>query len=412
MLNGIQAEEESILRYADGFHLIVTWCAILVPLGIASFWKKRKSHTFLFVLLAVFFLYGMLCALAHWAYIQFFYPWYAIVAAEGFMLLARGPRLQKHRVARAVLCAVFILQPLYVVTFYSLNLAQPRVPLWNQLKEQIQAFTWLGRHSATTSNQFPGDGEPEYSVFANRDIGHLVIRHAGRPVIASPFSTPDFLPHMIDYARYAFSKSEQEVLELMERYRSRYLIVDNTDNGMQDFYLRLLQAARPAVYHQYLPAADPSREHLLFRNALLYFDGDISGGKPLPPEHLRLIYETPGKSSIKIVIAGQPRTISYHWLKIYEKVIGARFSVEHLNSSDAVELQVLVQTNAGRLLTFHHRASADARGIVECVVPYAASGKDIEIRVNGRRLESFDNRLAISEQDVMEGRRVVLHAGT
>lgn len=207
---------------------------------------------------------------------------------------------------------------------------------------------------------------------------------------------------MVDYAQYVFSERESDVLPILERYRSRYLVVDNTDNTMHDFYLKVLKATSPEEFSRYQPAADNARWPLLFRNSLLFFDGQQGGKDPHPPEHLRLIYETVWTNPLPFIkLIG-----TYPAMKIYERVAGARVVMGGLTPGNAAELRIPVKTNRERTFLYRQEKTADATGHVEWVLPYTSDGIGVALFVNGQKRDRWDKALIVTDKDVREGRTI------
>lgn len=394
VLNGSQGEEASILKYGPVWYYIFTWGALLVPFGIVSFWKRRRAQTFLWPLLAVFFTYGVITGLSHLGYVQFAHPWYSIVVAQGLVAVAS--------VKRWAIYAFFFLQPLWVTGSFTCNLSGVKTETRETMGQTIEAFAWMRENTPPTAHHELGDGPPEYSVFARRDYGHLLVRHAHRPAVVSPFSTPAFLGHMVDYARYAFSDTENEVLPILDRYRSRYVVIDNTDNTLHDFYLKVLRAVSPQEFSKYRPAAAPTRWPFLFRNSLLFFDGHRSGKESHPPEHLRLIYETVWTNPLpfRTPIGTHPA------MKIYERVAGAHVIMGGLTPGNAAELQIPVKTNRDRTFQYRQERTADTTGHLQWVIPYTSDGVGVALLVNGKKRDRWDKALIITDKDVREGRTI------
>ena len=397
VLNGSQGEEASVLKYGAVWYYIFTWGALLVPFGVAAFWKTRRQQTFLFLLLVIFFTYGAITALSHMGYVQFFYPWYAIVVAQGLVTLTGWLPIKSW-----VAYSLFFLQPLWVTGSYTCNLSGVKSDTRQQMGETIEAFAWMRANTPTTSHHLLGDGPPEYSVFARRDYGHLLVRHAHRPVVVSPFSTPDFLGHMADYARYAFSDTEDDVTRILDRYRSRYVVIDNTDNTLHDFYLKVLKAVDQKDFSRYQPAASKSRWPYLFRNSLLFFDGQRGGKESHPPEHFRLIYESVWTNALPF----SNRIGTYPALKIYERVAGAHVIMGGLTPGNVAELRIPVKTNRDRTFVYRQEETADSTGHVQWLIPYTSDGVGTALFVNGQKRDRWDKALIIADKDVREGRTI------
>ena len=398
VLNGSQGEEQSVLKYGPVWYYIFTWGVLLIPFGVVSFWKQRRERHLLFLLLLVFFSYGAVTALSHMGYVQFFYPWYAIVVAQGLTVVTAALSGWK----RIAACAAFFLQPVWVTASYTCNLSGVKSDTREQMGETIEAFAWMRENTPPTSHQELGDGPPEYSVFARRDYGHLLVRYAHRPVVVSPFSTPAFLGHMVDYARYVFSDSENDVIPILDRYRSRYVVIDNTDNTLFPFYLKVVNAAAPQELARDQAAAQNSRWPYLFRNTLLFFDGQRGGKELHPPQHFRLIYESIWSNALPF----SNRIGTYPALKIYERVAGAHVIMSGLTPGNTAELRIPVKTNRDRTFLYRQEAAANSTGHVEWILPYTSNGAGVALYVNGQKHDRWDKALIVRDADVRDGRTI------
>ncbi|MFN0117576.1 MAG: hypothetical protein ACKVQC_04690 [Elusimicrobiota bacterium] len=364
VLNSIQGEEVSIKTYYPLWISIFTLFVLMVPFGTISFFRRNQKPFFFFAICGIFFFYGILTGFSHFLYVQYLFPWMALQASIGFWLL--WDYCKSWKSFRLVIFAPFFIQLTHLGWTQHFDKRGPEISQRNDIAQTMNAFGWLRDHTPSTSYQKRGDGPPEYSVFAHRDHGHMIARIAQRPTVISPFSTPDFLKHMQDYARLTLTMQETEALEIMSQYQSRYLVLDNRDNTMIEFLKGVLKGE--ADFSKYAQAkASP----FLLRNNLLYFDGELRWKKTPPVEHFRLVYEVP--KLVTIPMRSQKGTFEHRFngLKIFEKVTGAKIVGKNYKPGERVMLQLILKSNTDRQFNYTHFSIANEKGQISMTVPYA-----------------------------------------
>lgn len=366
-LNKIQSEEASILGYAPIWHQVFTWFVVFVPLGLFALCRRRRNAFFL-AATGLFFLYGTFTGLSHLLYVQYLFPWYGLVVGVG-VHEALGLLERRIKVFRFALLVPFVLQAGWVVWTTQLGATDVQVNQRRFDEQTIRALAWLREYTPPTSHHAAGDGEPEYSIFAHRDFGHQIVRTARRPVTTSPFSTPDFVDHMQDYVRLTFGTDEQTAAAMMDKYCSRYLILDGRDTKSADFLISILEgepdhdAVRAAVTAETI--------NFLFRSNLLIFDGTLNWRTKPSIERFRLIYEGQSKLPVQLATKTGVTTGLYNSFKIFEYVKGARVTGSGYSSNEPVLFQLLLETNTGRRFTYSTAIKADTHGRIAVTLPYA-----------------------------------------
>jgi asparagine N-glycosylation enzyme membrane subunit Stt3 len=246
---------------------------------------------------------------------------------------------------------------------------------------------------------------------AHRDLGHLLVRFARRPVTTSPFSTPDYLEHMQDYIRFTFSRSEEEALKIMDKYRARYLVLDERDNRMTEFMLGILEGE--ADHAEYESSVTPASINFLFRNNLLIFDGILNWQQAPSAQHFRLIYEGRSKLSIQVRTSSGEKTLPFNNYKIYEYVEGARVTGTSYRPGERIVFQLPLVTNTGRQFAYAASTVADEQGCISIILPYAteaSEGSVVSPLQKGYQVlsPSGGKRLTVPERYVMEGGTISL----
>jgi asparagine N-glycosylation enzyme membrane subunit Stt3 len=348
ILNSVQGEEISVRVYWRLWPVIFTWFLLFFPFGVWRLIHQRKENPVFVILVLLFLGHGLLSGLSHFLYVQFLYPWYALTAALGCLVVLN--RLKPNWGAyRFLILAVFIFQVGYVSWAEILNEKNGEEDARDSIKQTIQALAWLRNNSPQTSHHQFGDGLPEYSVFAHRDYGHQIARIAHRPAVISPFSTTAFVDHMRDYVKATLSKDEDFFIDVMKKYNSKYLILDHRDNTMIDFYLGILKDDP----QKNMFAANSESKVFLFRNNLLYFDGELRWKKTPGVKHLRLVYEVPKK--VEVPLKG-PQGLMQHkfnGFKIFERVEGAKVEARGFKPQERVIFRLPLKNQYQARLELH-----------------------------------------------------------
>ncbi len=411
-LNYVQGEEVSIRGYGPIWATVFTWFAVFAPIGV---WRARhwfREHPGFAAMFFLFFFHGLAAGLSHFLYVQYFFPWYALAAALGFDVVMRE-RARWLGVLRPLVAIIFLCQAGYVAYAEILNVNNGEREAREAIKQTIDAFAWLRENSPPTSHFERGDGPPEYSVMAHRDHGHMIVRIAHRPVVVSPFSTPDFAAHMKDYARLSLSRNEDEVVSIMRKYNSRYLVLDHRDNTMTEFLSNVL--AGESDSRQFEKNANRSKM-FLFRNNLLYFDGELRWRKTPSVKHFRLIYETPKLVEVPLRTKTGVTRHRYNGLKIFELTPGATVSGKGYRPGERVVFRLPLKTNSDRATAYTAYTEADDKGHIETTLAYScdrrpmtgveptASSYEIERQTGGKKT------LVVTEQAVETGAALTVNA--
>jgi hypothetical protein len=256
----------------------------------------------------------------------------------------------------------------------------------------IEALRWL-------ATQPSPDGRE--GVLASWELGHLVLYHAGKPVVASPFGTEGGPGALQDTARFQFSDDASEAEGILLRRRIGFVVsgwpmLQAYMDGQlaspgNDLVRQTCDYGRGLVI-DYAPAyLDRTGPRLFFLDGLPRPDGPgpSFGG-------LRLLYETtPGRKE---------------QIKIFGVVAGARIRVVGAAPGEPVRGEVQLQTNQRRQLTWRTEAEAGLDGSAELRLPYATGMNGTVVagawRIVGGAREVV---LPVAEDDVVLGRTVEVH---
>ena len=362
-LNGVQGEEVSIRVYGHRWPEVFTLFALFLPFGLRRLWERAKEHPTTVLFVGLFLAYGIVAGSAHFLYVQYLAPWYGLTVALGAAWVV--PRLPEA--LRYAALVPFAAQALFAAGTGVLDKnATGETADREAIAQTVQAFTWLGEHSPPVELSGRNPAAPPYSVFAHRDHGHLIVERAGRPVIVSPFSTTAFVQHMQDYVRGTFATEEEELVALMERYRSRYMVLDFRDNIMVPFLVGVLRGEAD----QGRVAALAEKKLFSVRNNLLFFDGELRWRGTPSIKHFRLVYEVPKVVTTPLQTPHGPVKHSYNGLKIFERVTGAALVGRGWPPNARVVARLPLQTNTGRKFVYSAFARADPHGSVTIPVAY------------------------------------------
>ncbi|MBK8576658.1 MAG: glycosyltransferase family 39 protein [Elusimicrobia bacterium] len=363
LLNGIQGEEVSLRVYGHRWYEVFTLFAVFLPFGIRRLWEIGKERPTIVLFLSLFLVHGLLSGTAHFLYVQYLFPWYALTVALGVAWVV--PRLPEA--LRYAALIPFVAQTLFAVgrtTFDKKSTGE--VADRNAIAQTVQAYSWLQEHSPPVDFSGQNPAAPPYSVFAHRDHGHLIVARAGRPVIVSPFSTTAFVRHMQDYVRGTFELDEEAFVAILDRYRARYLALDFRDNIMVPFLVGVL---RNEPDHDRV-AAMAEKKLFSVRNNLLFFDGELRWRGTPSIKHFRLVYEVPKVVTTPLQTPQGPVKHSYNGLKIFQRVPGATLIGRGWPPNERVVARLPLKTNTGRTFTYSAFARADAFGSVTIPVAY------------------------------------------
>jgi asparagine N-glycosylation enzyme membrane subunit Stt3 len=361
VLNGIQGEEVPLRVYGHRWYEVFTFFVVFLPFGIRELWKRRGDPFGFTVWIGLFLAHGLISGIAHFLYVQYLFPWYALVVALGAVTaLKKLPETLRYAAWVPFAAQVLFSSGRNVLDKKGTGETADR----EAIVLTVQAFDWLRKNSPSP---VPADGgPPTYSVFAHRDHGHMIVRWAQRPVVVSPFSTTAFVDHMKDYVRATFSLDEEVLVSILDRYRSRYMALDFRDNIMVPFLVNVLRGEPD----QDAVSAQAQKKMYAVRNNLLFFDGELRWKGTPSIRHFRLVYEVPKVVRTPLQTPQGKVAHSYNALKIFERVAGARLVSKGWPPGERVVARLPLMTNTGRRWLYTAYGRADPAGSVEMVVPY------------------------------------------
>ena len=174
VLNGTR-RKASVLKYG-AVDATFSRGALLVPFGLTAFWKRRRQLDVLFPIAVSS--PGDHGAVAHGC-VQFLSVVRHRRRAGPVMLAGLLP------VPHWITYALFFLQALWVTGSYTCNLSGVKT----DTRQQLEDDRGLRLAARKLTDDIPSHARrwSAVFVFARRDYGHLLVRHAHQPVVVSPF---------------------------------------------------------------------------------------------------------------------------------------------------------------------------------------------------------------------------------
>ncbi len=272
---------------------------------------------------------------------------------------------------------MFLALLLFVIVDWGIQISRTRHYFSAILDKEIRdAYTWLARNTEKASyNPFDAKKKPDYSVFARWDQGYYMIYYGMKPVITNNALILGGMENFIDSLKLTITNSEQTFLQLLDKYKVRYLAIDATRYEYSIFeFLRF-------------PYMEP--EERIY--GVLDFNYGLKGENSL--SNFRLIAEFLGDNINKRI-------------KIYEYVKGADVKI-YVGNNKTVTLFLKPQTPL-RKFVFKKVAKSDSNGYVMFKLPYA----EMQGMVNAGAYELFvDNKVikfTLSDEAVRSGKNYII----
>lgn len=221
----------------------------------------------------------------------------------------------------------------------------------------------------------PEPGVPDYGILAHPAIGHVLHYVGRRATPVDPFG-PYIGQRNFDRLQRALrSSSEEEVLEIAEQLRARYLLSADDGSPTEDSVM------------QRLHRSDGSAEASLAQLG-----------------RFRLVEEGPaGGVALAVLFEAESReAIPY---KLFEIVPGAVLEVE-AEPGQRVTAATSVIASSGRRFVYRAESRADAQGKARLRVPYATGNSGPAAIAGVYRVVAGDRswQVAVPESAVLEGR--------
>jgi len=274
---------------------------------------------------------------------------------------------------------IFLAFSIFVIVDWGIQIGRTKKYFSTIVDKEIRdAYTWLAKNTEKASeNPFDAKKKPDYSVFARWDQGYYLVYYGMKPVITNNALILGGMENFIDSLKLTVTNSEQTFLQLLDKYKVRYLAIDATRYEYSIFeFLRF-------------PYMEP--EERIF--GILDFNYGLKGENSL--SNFRLIGEFLGKDINKRI-------------KIYEYVKGADVKI-YVGNNKKVTLLLKPQTPL-RKFVFKKVVESDSNGYVIFKLPYA----EMQGMVNAGDYELFvDNKVikfTLSEEAIRRGKSYIIDA--
>jgi asparagine N-glycosylation enzyme membrane subunit Stt3 len=217
-----------------------------------------------------------------------------------------------------------------------------------------------------------------YGVFGSWDLGHYIIEAGKRPAVAHNFIGHALHNGETEYINALFSKSEDDVLKIMDRNKARFLVLQDPRDSLITDWSIISSGENPYIGKDG-NVSDNALELFLFR--LYKFDGTT----PIEnsPQHFRLIFYSDQKK-----------------VKVFERVAGVRIIVA---DKKGYTLKAKI-TGPSHSFSYVSSGKLTASG-KEFIFPYSMNAP-YNVGAQEVYLESgnYRYRLNIDEEDILTGR--------
>jgi len=115
--------------------------------------------------------------------------------------------------------------------------------LYMELFSIMPALDLLKGKAGPMRNDFNDRGSQDYYVLSEWNLGHWIQYYAKKPVVADNFGKDE---HMKIVAEIFLNYSEKEILELLRRYRIKYILVRDYKRSV--FNLPVIIGGKPEEY--------------------------------------------------------------------------------------------------------------------------------------------------------------------
>ncbi|MCL6471417.1 MAG: hypothetical protein K6T91_01185 [Firmicutes bacterium] len=304
-----------------------------------------------------------------------------------FERVIKKPIARPASIAFLLVVTIGISCYLFVWTTSSIRVARPDAG-W------IAMLKWIKENTPEVSHYLNPERPPEYGIVTDWFSGNYLVLIAERPTL-STVNQETGMDGIIASYKIFQTESEDELIQLMKRYRLRYILLGADYAAWQGDIEQLGEPGPRPDEIAYLPTIVPAEEHFHISSARLYrFWG--AGNEQFnidPMQHFRLV---------KITGTSNQQT----W-KLFEFVKGTRLIVKAPPGS-RIEVATEILPEGAGVIPWKLSRISDDDGMVEVFLPYATSKSPYSVKARPYRVLIGNKTyyLDLAESDVIEGRTV------
>jgi len=252
------------------------------------------------------------------------------------------------------------------------------VSLW--MRPLVDVSLWLRENA-------PPPSEPNYSVLGPWDAGHVIKYLAGRPTVQDNFGDDVAVEGFAQAERYFASTDEAEAMKILQRSRTRYVIVraDGSGSGWG-----------------YAPGSMLSRLFVVKGSLGKIHRRDLAGPIQVDAlEHHRLLYESQPRTPQET----NPKGNALTHLKLFEIVSGAVVTGQ-AEPGAVVSIALQLNSRNGDPFVYRNAARADEAGRYRLRLPYPNEEYSEQIRVAktySARVGNRSDTFVVTETAVQQG---------
>lgn len=348
--------KEEILRANSLFTLFI----FIWPYLIYRYYKKRGTDILFF-----YSLFFSILTLFQLRFGYFMMMGYALIISINF----------KEVMEKRQKLFIFLFIILSVITFFK----DVKTSSERFIGEDLRNSLFFLRDNTPEKERFK-NGETPYGILASWHLGHHIIEVAKRPAVAHNFINVALKNGEREFIKALFSKKEEEVLSILDKNKSRFLLLENPEENIVTDWSVLSKEKNPFLKDD--RTLNPTVSTLFIFN-LYHFYG-LTPPFTNSPKHLRLVYESSSKKNN---------------IKIFERVKSAK--VIYKGKGKAM-LKILVKTPFNSF--YYINLGEPVEGGWSFTVPYSIDAP-YDVKADFVSLEVDGNKinLNITEKDILEG---------
>lgn len=232
--------------------LYLSFFILLLPVFYITLIKlknhfEKNGFIFLSVITPIFFI--LICLQKKFVY--HFSLFFSILLSINIIFFYRKMLKylkNKYLIPLIALIILAMLYPVKVIFYFGND------NLYSQLFTFLPAFKWIKENTPPVKFNFNQKGEATYYILSEWSIGHYLQYYSQRPVVVDNFGKDS---QLIIAAKILLSYSEKEALELLHKYKIKYIMV--RDYLITLYYLPIYLGAEPKEYFASFIGEDAKR---------------------------------------------------------------------------------------------------------------------------------------------------------